>query len=351
MSAVEAKIIAKVAPESSLFHQWEKLVAANQHSGVMQSLHWAEFKRCQRLQPLHIGLFDNDQLMGGAIFYESARHSGAGILVAPEGPVLPWQCPESAAEGLRLIMELAETYAGTRGIMAMRIEPRLEGPVPRLLREFGRAPVDLIPRETLYLDLTTPTEQLLQRMKPKGRYNIGLSARHGVQVTASSDPADVNRFYEIIKEASLRDRFLLEQRQFFEQLARALCPQGVARFLFAEHAGETLGTMLLLTYGSRATYLYGGISNKKRNLMGGYALQWAAIQAAQQAGCSTYDFYGFDQFGSPLHAYARFSQFKRQFGGEPKRLIGAQDHFFLDGLADAFIKAVSESNRTAVSIV
>ncbi|MFX5603178.1 peptidoglycan bridge formation glycyltransferase FemA/FemB family protein, partial [Acinetobacter baumannii] len=77
------------------------------------------------------------------------------------------------------------------------------------------------------------------------------------------------------------------------------------------------------------------VSNQKRNLMGGYALQWEAMRRAKAEGCTIYDFYGFDAFRSSEHPYARFSQFKSQFGGKPVRLIGAHDLFFTDRLADA----------------
>ena len=342
---MEARIIEELSPGAPLWGQWEMLVASNTASGVMQSLHWAKFKRLQGLVPFHIGLFLDERLVGGAIFYTSSRSNGAGLLVAPEGPVLPWDDQQLSADGLRLLMDEAETYAVERGIIAMRIEPRIPKPLPRLLREFGRAPVDLLPAETLYIDLTPDPQEMLSAMKPKGRYNTRLSQRHGICIHETRETQAVERFYAVVKEASQRDDFALEPYPFFEQLASVLCPTGIARFIFAEHEGETLGASLLLTYGRRATYLYGGITNRKRNLMGGYALQWSGMLTAKESGCSTYDFYGFDQFGSSQHAYARFSQFKRQFGGNVVRLIGAQDHFFLDCLADAFIKAVNESNQ------
>jgi lipid II:glycine glycyltransferase (peptidoglycan interpeptide bridge formation enzyme) len=106
---------------------------------------------------------------------------------------------------------------------------------------------------------------------------------------------------------------------------------------------------LLITYGNRGTYLYGGITNQKRNIMAGYALQWAAMKAAKEAGCTTYDFYGFDPFRAPGHRYARFSQFKSQFGGNVMRFIGAQDYFFLDNVADAFVKVVNETEYLSMA--
>ena len=155
---------------------------------------------------------------------------------------------------------------------------------------------------------------------------------------------DQYQFYTVLCEAGERDGFDVEPLKFFEQLASVLVPAGSAKFLFAEHEGDLLSAMLLITFGHRATYLYGGVSNHKRNLMGGYALQWAAIQAARASGCKSYDLYGFNTFRAPDHRYGRFSQFKSRFGGEAVRTIGAQDYFFLDDVTDAFIKIVIETS-------
>lgn len=259
----------------------------------------------------------------------------------PKGQVFPWADQVLTRELLALVLNEIQASNEQSPVMAVRIEPRIEGLIPPCLREFSRAPVDLVPRETLYIDLSLPEESLLAQMKEKGRYNIKLAQRNGITVSEDASAAVVDRFYAVIEEASQRDDFALEPQSYFKNLADNLLPNH-AKFLFSEHAGDTLGTLLLITYGKRATYLYGGISNTKRNLMGGYALQWEAMKLAKQAGCTVYDFYGYDRFRSPDHRYARFSQFKSQFGGKPVTLIGAHEYFFLDTLADTFIKAVQE---------
>ncbi len=342
---LEIRTLENLEPSSDLGRHWEWLVSTNPASGFMQSLHWAEVKRKQGLTTLHVGIFQDHVLIGGAIFYTSMRRNGAGILIAPEGPVLPWQDEWLSSEGLKLIMDNAQAQASELGLMAMRIEPRLPLPVPPALREFGRAPVDLLPRETIYVDLSPSTEQILESMRPKGRYNVNLANRRNITVTEDSSVESIRKFHAILSEASERDEFAVEPLSFFENLASVLSPAGYARFLFSEHEGETLGALLLLTFGNRATYLYGGISNQKRNLMSGYALQWQAMTKAKELGCTTYDFYGFDSFQAPEHNYARFSQFKSQFGGQVMRFIGAQDYFFLDKLADAFIKVVNKAQQ------
>jgi peptidoglycan pentaglycine glycine transferase (the first glycine) len=338
---MQAKLFAPDELEA-IAPEWETLVQSNPASGFMQSLRWAAFKRTQQMTAIPIGVFENSTLIGGAIFHTADFNKGTGIMVAPDGPFLPWHEADYARDALRAIVTCAESYAKANGQIALRIQPRLSPPALLNEYEFGRAPVDLTPRETLFLDLSTDESELLAQMKHKTRYNLRLSAKKGVVVQENHGNDALRQFYKLMLESAGRDGFYVEPFSFFEDLVKTLAPDGMIRLFFATHEDDVLGTLMLLTYGKRATYLYGGIGNIKRNLMIGYAMQWAAITAAREAGATEYDFYGFDQLQSPLNNYARFSRFKGGFGGTPVRYIGAQDYFFLDTLADAIVKAVSE---------
>lgn len=336
-------ILPQLSVSSELGQQWEALVQANPAGGVMQSLAWGQFKQQRGLQVVHFGLFDApDQLIGGMLCTIPAQSGVGSNLIAADGPILPWHNQALARQGLRLLREAAEHHASAYGAVGLRIEPRLEFPAPNLLRDWRRAPVDMLARETLYLDLRPAAEQLLAAMKPKGRYNIRLAARRGVTVRISHDLADIPLFYRLMDEAGERDDFYVEPIDHFNDLLATLAPLGHAHLLFAEYAGQTLGTLLLISYGQRAVYQYGGISNQSREQMAGYALQWAAIQQAQRLGCTSYDFYGFEPTGDPHHPFAGFSRFKRAFGGQAIALIGAYDYYFTEQLADVIIRAVRE---------
>src|SRR5271170_6740669 len=116
----------------------------------------------------------------------------------------------------------------------------------------------------------------------------------------------------------------------------------MVRLFLAEHDGETLAGMIMIVAGNRATYLYGGTSNQKRQMMAGYALQWHAMITARELNCGTYDFFGFVPPCRIEHPYARFSRFKAQFGGKPQRFVGAHDVVFVDRLADIIVRAIGE---------
>lgn len=339
---MQVAILPQLTIASKLGQQWEALVQANPAGGVMQSLAWSQFKQQRGLQVVHFGLFEAEQLIGGMLCTIPAQSGVGSNLIAADGPILPWHDQALARQGLRLLREAAETHAAEYGAIGLRIEPRLERPTPNLLRDWRRAPVDILARETLYLDLQPDEQSLLAAMKPKGRYNIRLAARRGVTVRISHDVAEIPLFYRLMDEAGERDDFYVEPIDHFNDLLATLAPLGHAHLIFAEYAGQTLGTMLLITYGQRAVYQYGGISNQRREQMAGYALQWAAIQHAKALGCSCYDFYGYEPTGDPHHPFAGFSRFKRAFGGQAIALIGAYDYYFTEQLADVIIRAVRE---------
>src|SRR5262249_10260876 len=128
---------------------------------------------------LRLGLFDAHALVGGAIAYVFPTPAEAQLAVIPDGPVLDWTADE-ATRAFQAIVSALEAATADDRVAALRVEPRLETP-PAALRDLPRAPVDLVPVETLEIDLGADAD-MLARMKPKGRYNVRLAARHGVEV-------------------------------------------------------------------------------------------------------------------------------------------------------------------------
>lgn len=339
----------------SLAAEWDSFVESNPATGFMQKTAWAKFKSKMGQVVRLVVVRDGERLVAGALLYSGSDEKRPSIMVSPYGPVLPWDNESLARKCLGLIMNKAEQIAMQLNLVSLRIEPRVEHPVPSFLSQFGRGPCNLVPAETLLLDLRLSEEELLSQMKAKCRYNISLSRRKGLLVRehlqqsldAESLRKAVDDLYDMLEEASDRDDFYLEPKSFFESLIGETCvgrPNSFLRLFTVEHEGELLGALLMVLDGPRATYLYGGISNSKRNTMPGYALQWAAITYAKAAGCLAYDFYGFDQFSVPGHSYARFSRFKSGFGGRAVRYIGAQDYVFMDKLVDNVVAFFKDLN-------
>ena len=328
--------------------EWDRpfdaLAAAASCSGFMQSSAWMAFKRLEGFETPRFGLFathpeGTQELVGGAscLFYPS--HQTGSYIICPQGPIIPWADQEVSRRYLRLIIAAVEAHAESNGFFGLRIEPHIERPVPRILRNWVRSPVDLDPAFSLIVDIGEEfsAQDLLAAMHPKGRYNIKVAARHAVQVRTSTDFRDLRTFHTLFQETALRCGFFAEPFSFFVNLASALFPVGMAELFMAEYNGLPLASALVIWHGRRATFLYGGSSSEHRNVMPSYAMHWSAIRAARERGCTEYDFYGIDPFGQPDHPYAGFSKFKKQFGGRIFTAVGARDLIFYDRLADRIV--------------
>lgn len=307
----------------------------------MQSSAWAAFKRIEGYETRRLGLFEDGELMGGASLLTYPGTPGESqFVVCPEGPVLPWHDPARARAALKELVALVQGL-GDPGIVGLRIEPHLEPPAPSMLRNWSKAPVDLTPVHTPYLDLSLSDEQILAQMSPKGRYNLRLAWKHGVEVVRTHEISDLKTFYGLFEETSRRNDFFAEPIGFFLNLASALFPSRMAELYLAKHEGEVLSGIVVVFFGRRATYLYGGSSLTRRNVMPNYPLHWEALRDARERECVEYDLYGYDPFDRPSHLYAGITRFKKQWGGSRRDRIGGMDCVFYDRLAEQVAKRLS----------
>ncbi len=192
-----------------------------------------------------------------------------------------------------------------------------------------KAHSNILPANTIYLNLTTGTDTLLKRMKPKTRYNIGLAHRKGVTVK-SMGLDGIHIWYEIYKETAARNHILLNDLKYFQAVLSARAddthsPADV-NLLVAEKDGKPLAAMFLVITQNRGSYLYGASSSTERNLMATYALQWEAICRSKEAGCTEYDMFGISPSPDPQHPLYGLYKFKSGFGGDIYHSLGCWDY-------------------------
>ncbi len=202
-----------------------------------------------------------------------------------------------------------------------------------------KSPTNVLPTNTVLIDLGCGKDRLLGRMKPKTRYNIRLSHKKGVQVT-DADASGLDAWYRIYRETAERNQIILQDRSYFESLLAA----GKARpddrislhLLLAESEGAPLAGMFLSISETQATYLYGASSARRRDKMAPYALQWEAIRTAKAHGCRYYDMFGVAPSPSVSHPMYGLYRFKTGFGGELFHRQGCWDYPLLEDLYQVY---------------
>ncbi len=318
---------------------WNSLVSASVHSGFMQSWEWSEFKESSGQKVFRLGLVHQHELVGGAIVYGVASSLGTSPLIVPQGPVLPWGDPVVTREALGILFQEFRGIAREFGFPVLRVEPALPVDVMRdFFPEAQRAPIDLVPTPSLVVDIGRPDQDILAGMKPKGRYNIRLAAKQGVETVWGVSPDLLEEFYGLFELTCIRHRFIGESLEFFQGLVRHLAPGRMVRIYLSRYRGVATSAAVMVFYGRTATYLYGGSLPFFRHAMSSYGLHWAAMRDAREQGCRDYDLYGIAPDDNPFHPYARFTAFKKRFGGRSTVSAGAQDTFFYEQLSDLWLQ-------------
>jgi lipid II:glycine glycyltransferase (peptidoglycan interpeptide bridge formation enzyme) len=235
-----------------------------------------------------------------------------------------WYESEARISVLSDYPDLAESAASAEsaGISEEPARPRFALPLIR-----GS---DVQPPDSVVLAIDKSDEELLAGMKSKWRYNVRLAEKKGVQVAVESMQG-LEEFYSLYQSTAIRDRIAIHPRTYYERLF-ALPPSNPAepkpdiRLWIARYEGKALAAIITVFYSKEATYLYGASSDEHRNLMPAYALQWAAIRAARDTGCVSYDFYGIPPVEDPEHAMSGLYRFKTGFGGEIRHYAGSWDY-------------------------
>ncbi len=191
-----------------------------------------------------------------------------------------------------------------------------------------KADLDMTVASSLLVNIRGPETEILARMKPKTRYNIGLARRKGVAVSRAGHEL-LPAFFDLYRQTAKRNEFPSCDYRHFQALFQAQVSNprnSEILFLLAHHQQELLAGAIVAISGKNALYLYGASSNAHRNLMGPYAVHWSAIQAARALGCVSYDMGAVSPNMTPDHPFFGLYRFKTGFGGTIELRSGSWDY-------------------------
>lgn len=184
------------------------------------------------------------------------------------------------------------------------------------------------PKETIVLDLNQGIDDLLKNTKQKTRYNIRLAQKKGVIVRRATKETlsnDLDIFYTLSKTTANRNKIKIYEKSYYEKLLNWFWEKDNTniKFYVAEKDGSPLAAIIVLYFGTTATYLFGASDDEARNLMPNYLLQWTAITEAKENGMTIYDFWGISE---DKQAWSGITKFKRGFGGREIEYLGTWDY-------------------------
>jgi peptidoglycan pentaglycine glycine transferase (the first glycine) len=330
---------------SDKWKAWDRFVEANPETGFMQSSWWVEFRNFCGFENFGITLADEDEnIVGGAVVLKFSYAEDCCFYYIQDGPVLP-RDPLIAEEVFRVVLETIEERRKIErhSVSHLRMEPRWLS-LPNCVSGFRAVPpltdCFLEARDTRCIDLRPSEAAILAQMRPKGRYNIGVARRHGVAIVEDTSAQGLADFQNIYEETTTRQGVEAKPPDYFETLVSLFSPLRRGSLFFAEYEGARLATALVIYFGPRATYFFGGSRELHRHVMAPYLLHFEIMRKAKALGHEWYDLWGIAPANEPDHPWMNFSVFKAKFGGEEVHLVPTLDYIY-DPVAYAHYTALS----------
>lgn len=285
-------------------------------TSFLQSQAWADFQVHSGQNIHRYGLRINNQLILASTFIEKKLPLSKVYFYSPKGPVT-----NSLVNTSSLNFFFEEIKKIHPNVIFIRTEPVSINNNPTTP---VKKTIDIQPSKTIILDLKKNEDDLLKKMHHKTRYNIRLATRKGV-VVEKSKAKDFNQFWGLMKETSVRDGFRLHKKEYYEKMINFLKERKdlQIKVFSCFYKNEMIATGLFSFSGDTVTYIHGASSNKFRNLMAPYLLQWSVIKHAKSKGFKFYDFYGIDEVKWP-----GVTRFKRGFSGTEVEYPGTFDIIF-----------------------
>jgi lipid II:glycine glycyltransferase (peptidoglycan interpeptide bridge formation enzyme) len=309
-------------------NEWNDFIASHPNAHILQSGAWGELKSSFGWKVVRM---INGECGAQILFRKLPGRFTIGYI--PKGPV---------GQSGELITELDEVCRENRAIF-LKIEPDIWEPEKALFldKQAGLVKTKSVqPQRTVVISLDGTDDELLGRMKQKTRYNIHLAEKKGIEVRSSDD---IQTFHNMSEITGKRDRFGVHSLNYYNKVLELFKPAGHADLLMAYYEDHPVAGLIVFGIGDMAWYMYGASSDEERNRMPTYLLQWEAMKWARKMNCKFYDLWGIPDVDEEV-LEAEFSKkhshdglwgvyrFKRGFGGEVFRSVGAWDRPYYSGI-------------------
>lgn len=287
--------------------RWDKFVQKyGPRSGAfLYAWEWSEMARGQRHE-----FIEDGELVGlfsvGRVFLPFGRSYISGIC----GPI--------ASNGEK-ILKILEALADDRSLF-IRFEPSAIVASPRVRRTLS-----ITPSVTLITSLEPSVQEILAKMHPKTRYNIGLAQRKGVEIKFL-EPSDLNTVWPLFEETAKRDGFRLHPKIHYRNLLKLRNSDLRVFFAAAFFEDKPVAVNIMVDFIGTRTYLHGASSGENRNVMAPFLLHWELMKEAKEKGLKFYDWWGIVPTNNPKDPWVGITRFKKGFGGEVVSYPGTFDY-------------------------
>lgn len=313
--------------EESDKNRYKEFLENHERCNFQQSLEWGNVKTSWKKEVI-LSEDANGNIRGSLCVWIRKIPIFGNIMYSARGPVCDLYDEEVITDIVKGANELAKKYKA----FVLRVEPdvlKSDEKFREIISKNGFKIKDdskdfkdeIQPRFVFRLNIKEKTEdEVFAAFHQKTRYNIRLAGKKGV-VIKEGTREDLKDFHNIMVETGERDNFIIRSLEYFEKMYDELAPEHM-KLLMAYHENTPIAGIIPIMYGNKVWYLYGASSNKHRNLMPNYLLQWTMIKEAIARGADIYDFRGVSGVVDESHPQYGLYRFKKGFNADFTEFIG-----------------------------
>ncbi|MFY9228265.1 MAG: peptidoglycan bridge formation glycyltransferase FemA/FemB family protein [Candidatus Microsaccharimonas sp.] len=262
--------------------QWDEYQL--EHGGhPLQLWGWGQVKAGHGWSAERIFAYDEDTIVGAAqVLIRKLPLPFRSFAYIPRGPIVSAEYRDEFLEALAKLVK--RDYRS----VSLAIEPNTtEFEAPEGWR---RSTNNVLPAETILLDLKKSESDLLADMAKKTRQYIRKSAAEGITIKTVRSKEELEKCLHIYRQTAERAKFNLHQSQYYSDVFNLLDDHSP---IFAAYLDEQPIAFLWLAISADVAYeLYGGMNEDGQQLRANYALKWYAIRKMKEWGLIQYDFGG-----------------------------------------------------------
>ena len=298
--------------------EWKKFINFNKDS-FLQSWDWGIF---QEKIGRKVYRFASDNVAASVLEFNLPFNQKYWYI--PYGPIYKNNSLEDFFDFFISLKEIALK----QGIAFLRFDPQLEfsSEYYKKMKEAGFfVSKEVQPKETLVIDLLKSDEDLLRDMEHDTRYSIRSAQKRNIiiKIYEKEEKSHIFEFFwKIFQETNKKHNLKTYTKKYFESLL-SLNSDCHSEIFTAELENKIIAAAIIIFYGTQASYLYAASLPGFGKYNAPSLILWTAFKEAKKKGCKNFDLWGISNLNKK---WAKFTQFKRSFGGKEITRIGAWDY-------------------------
>src|SRR5256712_7613181 len=268
---------------------WDAFVSQARDASLLQSWAWGSLKSRYGWQPRRYLWVEAGRPIAAAAVLRRRLPGGLYLDYAPRGPMLDGHL-EHWPHFWPALRERLAAEGGT----VLKVDPEWTTDAERAaLTASGALPSrhPIQHQATMLVDISGG-DAALMRLKESTRRNIRSGSRHGITVEASPAAAAMDSLYDLLQETAAREQFTIRGRAYYQDLLGLFRERGQVCVYLARLEDRLLAGAVMLFFGSKLIYLYGGTRSEAKDLKPGYLLHWRADDGAPRRGRSSHHMVG-----------------------------------------------------------